>query len=99
MDKTTPSSDPSGEFRAYLVRSLVARGERILATIRPDGRMGTDPWIVRDQDGILTLALLYQTPGHSRHRDPELLASVAAAGRYLCSRQDSRGMYPFVKKG
>ena len=85
-------------FRAFLLRSLEAKLGPILAQARPDGRFGTDPWIVRDQDVILTLALLYQCKGGPHYKDPRLLAPIAAGGRFLRSRQDAKGMYPFDKK-
>ena len=85
-------------FRAFLLRSLEAKLGPILAQARPDGRFGTDPWIVRDQDVILTLALLYQCKGGPHYKDPRLLAPIAAGGRFLRSRQDAKGMYAFDKK-
>ncbi len=85
-------------FRAYLVRALEAKLGPILALARPNGQFGTEPWIVRDQDAILTLALLYQCEGGPHYKDPQLLERIAAGGRYLRARQDAKGMYPFDKK-
>jgi len=85
-------------FRAYLLRALEAKLGPILAQVRPNGRFGTEPWIVRDQDAILTLSLLYLCEGGPHHKDSKLLAHVAAGGRYLRSRQDAKGMWPFDKK-
>lgn len=95
-----PDSAPFGRdaLNAFLRRALLARREAILAHARPDGRLGTDPWIVRDQDGMLTLALLYLDADGPQHRDPALLSVIAAAGRYLRTRQDDKGMHPFDKK-
>lgn len=86
------------ELRPFLLRALEARLGPILATARPDGRFGTDPWIVRDQDVMLTLTLLYRCKDGPHHRDPKLLGHIAAAGRYLRARQDEKGMWPFDKK-
>ena len=56
----------------------------LLASARPDGRIGTDPWIVRDQDAILTLALLYKLPESPRRGDRRLLELAREAGaRFL----------------
>ena len=100
----TPPSMPSAlplhrdAFRAHLLRALEAKLPGILATSRPTGQFGTEPWIVRDQDAILTLALLYHCEGGPHYKDPSLLAQIAAGGRYLRSRQDAKGMHPFDKK-
>ena len=101
---TTP--DPSfhappvsrAALRALLLRAIEAKLGPILEHARPSGQFGTDPWIVRDQDVILTLTLLYQCEGGPHYRDPKLLEHIAAGGRYLRSRQDAKGMYPFDKK-
>ena len=91
----TPPSMPSAlplhrdAFRAHLLRALEAKLPGILATSRPTGQFGTEPWIVRDQDAILTLALLYHCEGGPHYKDPSLLAQIAAGGRYLRSRQDA----------
>jgi hypothetical protein len=91
---------PAGReaVRAYLLRALEAKLGPILANARPSGQFGADPWIVRDQDVLLTLAVLYQCEGSSRYRDPQLLAQIAAGGRYLRARQDVAGRYAFDKK-
>lgn len=86
------------ELRAFLLRALEAKLEPILATARPDGRFGTDPWIVRDQDVMLTLTLLYRCKDGPHYREAKLREHIAAAGRYLCARQDEKGMWPFDKK-
>ena len=85
-------------FRAHLLRALEAKLPSILATVRPNGQFGTEPWIVRDQDAILTLALLYHCEGGPHYRDPKFLELIAAGGRYLRARQDAKGMWPFDKK-
>ena len=85
-------------LRAHLLRALEAKLPPLLATARPNGQFGTEPWIVGDQNGILTLALLYHCEGTPHYRDPQLLEHIAAGGRYLRARQDAKGMYPFDKK-
>jgi hypothetical protein len=85
-------------LRAHLLRALEAKLGPILAHARPTGQFGTDPWIVRDQDVILTLTLLYQCQGGPHFHDPAMLAPIAAGGRYLRARQDAKGMWPFDKK-
>lgn len=100
--QTTPSPMPHpvnrDAFRAYLLRALEAKLPAILATARPNGQFGTTPWIVRDQDAILTLALLYHCEGGPHYREPKFLELIAAGGRYLRARQDAKGMWPFDKK-
>ena len=86
------------QFRAYLLHAIEAKLDPILAQARPSGQFGTEPWIVRDQDPILTLTLLYQCEDGPHYHDARLLACIAAGGRYLRARQDEKGMYPFDKK-
>ncbi|HND63168.1 MAG TPA: hypothetical protein PLB90_16940, partial [Opitutaceae bacterium] len=103
LPRSARAGEPAGrvdlaELRAYLRRALAAKHDAIMASARPSGQFGTLPWIVRDQDVMLTLALLYRDEAGPHHRDPEVLEAVAAAGRYLRSRQDAKGMWPFDKK-
>jgi hypothetical protein len=87
-----------GALRAHLLRALEARLGPILATARPDGRIGSDPWIVRDQDAVLTLALLFKLPDSPHRGDRRLLGVAAAGGRCLRSHQDAIGMFELNKK-
>jgi hypothetical protein len=99
MSTSTPTAAFGHDtLRAFLLRALEAKYEPIIATARPDGRFGTDPWIVRDQNVMLTLALLYQCEGGPHYKDPKLLEHIAAAGRYMQATQDEKGMHPFDKK-
>ncbi len=95
-----PASTPirRDAFRAYLLRALEAKLPGIFEHARPSGQFGTDPWVVGDQNSILTLALLYHCEGGPHYRDPALLEHIAAGGRFLRARQDAKGMYPFDKK-
>ncbi|MEZ5277187.1 MAG: hypothetical protein R3F07_12470 [Opitutaceae bacterium] len=93
----SPILQPERLRRLY-IDALESRAEAILASGHPGGRFGTEPWIVRDQDVILPLALLYKFGPEHRKGNPELLGTIAAAGCYLRERQDARGMYLFNKK-
>ncbi len=95
---STPVSFGHDQLRAFLLRALEAKYEPIIATARPDGRFGTDPWIVRDQNAMLTLALLYQCEGGPHYKDPKLLEHISAGGRCMQATQDEKGMHPFDKK-
>ncbi|MEZ5415272.1 MAG: hypothetical protein R3F03_13295 [Opitutaceae bacterium] len=95
----TPTTSVDREkLRAYLLGALEAKLPEIRQHARPDGRMGTDPWICRDQHDILTLALLYRTAGSSVYRDPAVLELIAKGGAYLTTMQDEKGMWRFDKK-
>lgn len=86
------------DLRQCFLRSLEAQAPAILASWNPGGRFGTEPWVVRDQDVLLPLALLYKTEGTKFHRDRNLLQKIAEGGNFLRERQDKKGMYPFDKK-
>ena len=96
MTPTAPVSRAA--LRAFLLRALEAKLPDILKHARPTGQFGTEPWIVNDQNVMLTLALLYLCEGGPHFRDPKLLELIAAGGRFLRARQDAKGMYPFDKK-
>ena len=86
------------KFRAFLIANLESNLQEALAHVRPDGRLGTDPWINRDQHDILPLTLLYQTEGSSIYRDPKILEVIAKGGSYLAKMLDEKGMWRFDKK-
>lgn len=95
----SPLTPPSrSQLHAYLLGALEQKLPEIRAQARPDGRMGTDPWICRDQHDILTLAILYQTAGSAAYRDPAVLELIAQGGAYLTKMQDEKGMWRFDKK-
>lgn len=96
--ESEPSPESTHSFRQRLVRSLESKVDAILASGRPNGQFGTEPWIVRDQDVILTLAILYKDKLSHHHGDRGLLGVISAGGRYLRERQDEKGMYLFNKK-
>ncbi|RKX35868.1 MAG: hypothetical protein DRP71_02330 [Verrucomicrobia bacterium] len=85
-------------FRHRLVRSLDSKVDGILASGRSNGQFGTEPWIVRDQDVILTLAMLFKSELSHYHGNTDLLHAIAAGGRFLRERHDEKGMYLFNKK-
>ncbi len=86
------------QFRQNLIEILESKVDSILSSSHPDGRFGTEPWIVRDQDVMLTLALLYTCEESEHFKSPKLLETIAAGGRCLRNRQDEKGMYVFRKK-
>lgn len=94
----SPALPGRDQLRAYLLGALEAKLPNIRAHARPDGRMGTDPWICRDQHDILTLALLYRTEGSSVYQDAATLDLIAKGGAFLTKMQDEKGMWRFDKK-
>lgn len=96
--QSTPTRLNRDKLRQLFLEALEARAEGLLASGHPGGRFGTEPWIVRDQDVILPLAILYTHGPDHRRRNPDLLKTIAAAGCYLRERQDEKGMYLFNKK-
>ena len=94
----SPATLDRAELRAFLISNLESHLGETLANVRPDGRLGTDPWINRDQHDILPLTLLYQTEGSSIYRDPKILDVIAKGGAYLAKKLDEKGMWRFDKK-
>ena len=94
----SPATLDRAELRAFLISNLESHLDETLANVRPDGRLGTDPWINRDQHDILPLTLLYQTEGSSIYRDPKILDVIAKGGAYLAKKLDEKGMWRFDKK-
>jgi len=95
---TTPAHHDRAELRTFLISNLESHLDETLANARPDGRLGTDPWINRDQHDILPLTLLYQTEGSSIYRDPKILDIIVKGGAYLAKMLDEKGMWRFDKK-
>lgn len=93
-----PATLDRAELRAFLISNLESHLDETLANAQPDGRLGTDPWINRDQHDILPLTLLYQTEGSSIYRDPKILDIIAKGGAYLAKKLDEKGMWRFDKK-
>lgn len=94
----SPATLDRAELRAFLISNLESHLDETLAHARPDGRLGTDPWINRDQHEILPLTLLYHTEGSSIYRDPKILEIIAKGGAYLAKMLDEKGMWRFDKK-
>lgn len=87
--------------RDYLVRSLVAGTEKILASYHPQtGRFGTEPWICSDQNVLLPLAVAWELddPNNPYFHDQNLLEVIARGGEVLVDEQDEQGQWTFRKK-
>lgn len=85
-------------LRQRLLESVERQVDGILKIYHPGGRFGTEPWIVRDQEVILPLAVGLTTPESRYFGDAEVLRAVAEGGRFLTEQQDKLGMYVFRKK-
>jgi hypothetical protein len=70
----------------------------ILASQKPNGQFGTEPWISTDQNLLLPLAAAYSLPQSRHHGSAEVLDGIAHGGLALAEAQDNQGMWEFRKK-
>lgn len=98
---TTGAEWDNWPIRDYLVRSLAAGIEPVLASQDPEnGQFGTKPWICNDQNVLLPLAAAWSLahPANPWHGDERLLAGIAKGGEALVDAQDENGAWIFRKK-
>ena len=81
-----------------LLESLDAGAPEILASQRPDGQFGTDPWICGDQNRLLPLAAAWGLKGSAYHHSDRVMDAIVRGGYALIDAQDERGMWTFRKK-
>jgi hypothetical protein len=81
-----------------LLESLDAGVPEILASQRPDGQFGTEPWICGDQNAMLPLAAAWGLKGSRHHHSQKVMDAVVRGGYALIDAQDEQGMWTFRKK-
>jgi hypothetical protein len=81
-----------------LLRDLDASIEATIASQKPNGQFGTEPWISTDQNVLLALAAAWSLPASAYHHAPRVLDAIAAGGLALVEDQDADGMWTFRKK-
>lgn len=78
--------------------ALVAAVPEILSSQKPNGQFGTEPWICRDQQHILPLAVAWSLEQSPYYNNPDILQSIIRGGDALIDAQDENGMWTFRKK-
>jgi len=81
-----------------MLESLVSAVPKILASQKPNGQFGTEPWIVTDQNLLLALAAAWRLPDSPHHHSDDLLQAIVRGGDALIDAQDEAGMWIFRKK-
>ncbi|MSS73365.1 MAG: hypothetical protein EXS64_18025 [Candidatus Latescibacteria bacterium] len=81
-----------------LLTSLDAGVSEILASQKPNGQFGTEPWISTDQNRLLPLAAAWSLKGSAHHHSEKVLDAIIRGGYALIDAQDEKGMWTFRKK-
>jgi hypothetical protein len=81
-----------------LLQSLIQSVPGILASQKPNGQFGTEPWICHDQQVVLPLAAAWSLEGSPFCRDCRVLDAIVRGGDALIDAQDEQGMWTFRKK-
>ena len=82
------------ELRAALDDAIPA----IIASQKPNGQFGTEPWISTDQNVLIALAAAWSLPDSAHYQSEEVLRSIEHGGLAIRDAQDERGMVLFRKK-
>jgi hypothetical protein len=78
--------------------SLISAVPGILKSQKPNGEFGSEPWICRDQNRLLPLAVAWDLEDSPCHRDPELLDAIVRGGDALIAAADEEGRWINRKK-
>ena len=80
---------PEPQLRDSLCDAVPA----ILDSQKPNGEFGTEPWICRDQNRLLPLAVAWSLEGSPYHNDTEVLNAIISGGDALITHADPQGMW------
>jgi len=81
-----------------LLESLDLAVPDILASQKPNGQFGTEPWISTDQNVLLALAAAWSLEDSAHYHSEQVLNAIALGGDALIDAQDEDGMFTFRKK-
>ncbi|NKB69199.1 MAG: hypothetical protein GKR89_19190 [Candidatus Latescibacteria bacterium] len=85
---------PEAELLTHLDEAV----NHILATQKPNGQFGSEPWISTDQNVLLPLAVAWSREGSAHHHSAAVLDAIVRGGLALEEAQDEQGMWIFRKK-
>ena len=81
-----------------LLTSLDDAVPGILDSQKDNGEFGTEPWICRDQNVLLSLAAAWSLQPSAHHLSDEVLRAIVKGGDALIDAQDAEGKWTFRKK-
>jgi hypothetical protein len=81
-----------------LLESLTRAVPGILSSQKPNGEFGTEPWICRDQNLLLPLAVAWGLEGSAYHHDATVLDAIISGGDALINDADEQGRWINRKK-
>lgn len=81
-----------------LLESLDVAVPEILASQKPNGQFGTEPWISTDQNVMLALAAAWSLEDSAHCHSDRVLDAIVRGGYALIDAQDEKGMFTFRKK-
>ncbi len=81
-----------------LGESLFDDVPRLLASQKPNGQFGTDPWICRDQNVLLPLSAAWCLEGSPYYHSDEVLTAITRGGDALIDAADEEGRWINRKK-
>lgn len=81
-----------------LLESLDLAVPDILASQKPNGQFGTEPWISTDQNVLLALAAAWSLEDSAHYHSEQVLQAIVLGGDALIAAQDEVGMVTFRKK-
>jgi hypothetical protein len=85
-------------FEPELIQSLDAGVPAILASQKPNGQFGTEPWICNDQNELFPLAVAWSLEESAHHHSDHLLEGILLGGNALIEDADDNAMWTFRKK-
>ena len=81
-----------------LLESLAQAVPGILSSQKPNGEFGTEPWICRDQNLLLPLAVAWGLEDSPYHHDTAVLDAIVSGGDALINDADEKGRWMNRKK-
>ena len=81
-----------------LLESLDLAVTDLLASQKPNGQFGIEPWISTDQNVLLALSAAWSLEDSGHYHSEQVLGAIVRGGDALIDAQDEKGMFTFRKK-
>jgi len=85
-------------FEPELLESLDAGVPEILASQKPNGQFGTEPWICNDQNNLFPLGVAWSLEASEHHHNDRVLEAILLGGDALIEDADENAKWTFRKK-